>query len=250
MTTFTAPDDVTVNEDPEPEAEPEAEPETDDADEEEAEADEEAPAESEPEPAALQAVTPEQYEERAKKSGQAWLAYTKKISAIFEEDATDLILCPLCPDMHKGFLNVHDAGRVPDDIKDAAMLFLGIRREQDYESNPDTYQCDACKGKGRLENPTTVAEYQFETCTRCGGRGYIRTGQTPQNGAVHVDAPPVLAEVPSVPVASGDRDLWGEPRILPDGRPNPNHGKYPDHKIEVPPWGKTAGLTALDEQTS
>src|SRR5215831_5730011 len=164
MAAFTAPEDVTTSEDPEPDAEPEAEPETTEPDDDEAEEDEEAPAEPEPEPAALHSVTPEQHEERAKKAGQAFLAYTKKISGIYEDDATDLIPCLLCPDNSKGFLNVHDAGRVPDEVKDAVMLFLGIRREQDYEANPDTYQCDACKGKGQLENPTTVAQFQFETC--------------------------------------------------------------------------------------
>src|SRR5215831_1952730 len=94
---------------PEPDA---ADGEGEEAEEESESADseEDSPPPDEPDPAAL---TPEQIEKRAKGSERAFQAYAKKISDIFADDATDLIVCPLCPDMHKGFLNVHDAGRVP-----------------------------------------------------------------------------------------------------------------------------------------
>ena len=36
-----------------------------------------------------------------------------------------------------------------------------------------------------------------------------------------------------------------EPRILPDGRQNPNFGKWPQYKIQVAPYGVTAGLNAV-----
>jgi hypothetical protein len=41
-----------------------------------------------------------------------------------------------------------------------------------------------------------------------------------------------------------DVDEWQEPRILPDGRENPNYGMMPHRKMLVEPWGVTAGLRA------
>jgi hypothetical protein len=55
----------------------------------------------------------------------------------------------------------------------------------------------------------------------------------------------VYGHEPVATMAYDEVDEWDEPRILPDGRENPNFGKMPNRKIPVEPWGVTAGLNAM-----
>jgi hypothetical protein len=211
----------------------------------EAAEDDEPEAEAEAEPVA-QGLTPEEVEKRYAKAERATVAYAKRIGEALGDLADDLTPCPLCPDVHKGFVNVSDAGRVPDPVKDVVMLYLGFATEAEYVPSPSHHVCTACEGLGKVKSGSRVAQWEALTCPACKGYGFV-----PPPGAenvVDVSGATVLPlHGPDSPAGGGtDRDPSGEPRLLPDGRENPNFGKWPQFKVSVPPWGSTAGLVAQD----
>lgn len=227
----------------EPEPTPEPEPEPDDEEAEEAE--QAAPAE--PEQAEPEAVTPEEYEKRAKATERALAAYSKKITEIWAEDGLHLIPCPLCTfGATQGFVDERDAGRIPDEVVKLALSFLGRAAATDYEDDQEHRECPRCKGLGKVKTGSRVPQWETLTCSACQGTGM----SPPPQGLSGQPATAPLAVVqdngqqPDAQYA--DADEWGEPRLLPDGRDNPNFGKMPHRKIEVAPWGVTAGLSAQD----
>lgn len=218
------------------------------AEDDEAASDEDAPEETPPpeETPVARGISDEAREARFRKADRAVANYAKRIGEIYEEDAAALTLCPLCPDIHKGFVNVQDAGMVPDDVKNAVMLFLGYARERDYPQAPNVHGCATCAALGKVATGSKVAGKETMTCPECHGYGYAPPPGSPQaftsdtNG--HVEHEEFVATGAGVP----DVDPTGEPRLLPDGRENPNYGKWPQYKIQVEPWGTTQGLTAQD----
>lgn len=229
--------------DPEPELEPEGEPEP------EPEPDSEPPSESPggpvPEPQGS-GLTPEEAERAFRKIESSFRTYAASVERNHPSFESDLIPCLLCPPNHPGFLNVHDAGRVPREVVDAVQAFLGFAREIDYAPAPDTRTCGTCNGEGKVASGSHVPEHRTRVCPVCNGFGYEPPPSSMRNGEFGIvpSEPAIAAAVPSGPPA--DVDEWGEPRILPDGRANPNFGRMPAHKIAVEPWGATAGLVAQD----
>lgn len=191
-------------------------------------------------------LTPEALEKRTRSAEQRFERYAKGITDLYEEDALKLLPCPLCPDQHKGFVSIDFAGRVPQEVTDSVKLYLGIQREQEYAQDPGTGACPTCESKGKVKTGSSVPGHEARTCPNCKGYGYVPppTQETPRNGA---SSPTVTPEAITEALQSvEDVDEWGEPRILPDGRENPNFGKMPNRKVPVEPWGITAGLNALD----
>lgn len=236
-----------VTEPPEPGEAPEPEEGTPHEPGEEPEHGDEPEPEPEPEPEAeVEGLTPEALDRRASQIEQAFKRFASKVSELYGDEAVRLLPCPLCPDQHKGFVHLDFAGRVPQEVVDATKLYLGIAREQDYESDPGTNACQVCAGKGKVKTGSTVPGHEVRTCPSCKGYGYSPppTATQTTNGA---ESMPVSAEAVTEALQSQeDVDEWGEPRILPDGRENPNFGKMPNRKVLVEPYGITANLTALD----
>lgn len=188
--------------------------------------------------------SPEEVERAFKKIETSFATYAKSVERNHPSFEADLIPCLLCPPAHPGFLNVHDAGRVPKEVVDATQTFLGFSRERDYAPAPDTRTCGTCSGEGKVASGSHVPEYQVRTCPTCNGYGYEPPPGYTANGAT-APAPAEHAVASAVPAGPPpDVDEFFEPRILPDGRANPNFGKSPKWKVAVEPWGVTAGLTA------
>jgi hypothetical protein len=156
-----------------------------------------------------QGAQQDEWEKRYASAEKYFATYTRRIAEKWGDDAIHLAPFNIDPSAPPGFIDMRNAGHVDEDTKAAAMEFLGFPREQDYEPDPEARQCGICKGKGR-------------------------TKHAPAGERVE-------------PLASGDVDSWQQPRILPDGRPNPNYGKTPDYWIDVAPWGSTRFLTAQSE---
>lgn len=203
--------------------------------------------EPEPEPTPAAPPSDVDMEARYRKVEQAARSYANRVSAIFEEQALDLLPCPLCSiGGTPAFLNKHDAGRIPPPVADAVKVFLGFATEQDYEADPEVHECDTCKGKGVTFTGSKVPGNETRPCARCQGYGYVPPPTAGTNGSAGADVIHFPAGERPETVSEGDVDLSGEPRILPDGRTNPNYGKWPQYKIPVAPWGVTANLTAQD----
>lgn len=206
----------------------------------------EAEAEDEPEPAAPQGLSEAQLREIDRKATQAYDAYTKKLNTLLGDAADDLTPCPLCAGAFPAFVYVEQAGRVPPEVVRVVQDYLGFATEIEYAPDPTTRECATCHGEGKTATGSKVATQKTRSCPTCKGYGYEPPPGGQANGHVTlggVGAPRI--DAPEPPIAD-DRDAWGEPRILPDGRENPNYGKMPQFKIAVEPWGQTAGLGAQD----
>jgi len=232
---------------PEPEPEPAPEPEPLEPEEPDTEPDTEPEAPQEPpEPREEPTETEARMAKRFDASQRAYKRYASQIGTIFQEDALSQMPCPLCPDIHKGFIDVRDAGRIPDELKAAVMEYMGYAQRADYEPDPETNECPTCKGLGLVKTGSRVTGNEERKCSRCHGYGFVPPPDAASNG--HHPGDDFLAPVGehTSPLEEPDTDVAGEPRLLPDGRTNPNYGKWPQYKIAVPPWGVTAGLTVQD----
>jgi len=191
------------------------------------------------------------WEERFRKAGQRFGTYERALFQIFEEDAHDLVRCPLCLDV-PGFVDKNAAGRVPDEQADLVKHFLGLARPIEYQQLPGFRACTTCGGEGKGSTGSHVPGKDTITCPTCHGAGYEAPQGFTSNGGGDRDAASALSG-PTVygnDLEQGDRDEWEQPRILPDGRENPNYGRTPKYWIQVAPWGDTRGLTAQDAVTA
>ena len=232
------------NEEVEPlkEPEPESEPDEDEALEDEAPA-----AEPSPEDAGPQAEPP-QDEDRvklAKSLSTRYDSYKKSMIDRLGDEAPEWMVCPLCTSsMAPGFVNVHDFGKVPDDIRANVDTYFGLQRETEYEQDPDTRTCPTCKGKRLLKTGATSGDYITHKCKGCNGYGYVPPPTSGGNGLTHAGSPEEAVSAALSDLDEPDRDMWNEPRILPDGSPNENYMRMPQGKKVHPVYGVTANLSA------
>jgi len=205
---------------------------------------------AEPETPAEQPAQPSEQEalmaKRFDASQRRFKTYTTALSQIFEEDALSHIPCPLCPDMHKGFIDVRDAGNVPDEIKAVVMEYMGFARPIDLRPDPLTHTCHVCDGEGKTATGSRVSGNDSRQCPECKGYGYVPPPSEALNGSGRASDFHAPVGEQQHPLEEPDNDVAGEPRLLPDGRVNPNFGKWPQYKVLVQPWGVTANLTVQD----
>lgn len=206
---------------------PEAEPDENEPDEVEVDEDDDDEVAAEPESAE---VTPEQMEQRLGKIARSFKTYTGNVTRILEEQATEIVECPLCAGVVPGFVLIEGAGRVDEQTKQAVNAYLGIVQEADYRAAANVRTCGVCEGLGKVRSGSRVAQYTLLTCDRCNGFGFEPPPGPRQNGVAEPQA--VLAAVsasgPDLP--PDDTDPLGSPRLLPDGTLNPNYGKFPQFK--------------------
>lgn len=186
-------------------------------------------------------------EEVFRKLEAAGKAHRTKVTNILSEESYGLVDCPLCiVSAVPGMVNVADAGALHPDHANLVKHYLGISREVEYAQDSETAECPVCRGEGKTQTGSKVPQFATHDCPQCRGFGFYpppSLGLAPDvNGGTHELTPADFAP----PLEHSDVDNWDEPRILPDGRENPNYGKQPQFKIPVPPWGRTAGLTAQD----
>jgi hypothetical protein len=106
----------------------------------------------------------------------------------------------------------------------------------DYLPATQTRACDQCAGWGKVLSGSRLAAHETVTCPACKGYGYVPPPIPSDNGyaqAAQVTPGGVGLEDESEPPA--DTDIWGSPRLLPDGQENPNYGKMPQYKIATLP---------------
>ncbi len=204
-------DEPTTEPEPEPDNEPEPEPE---------------PEPTEPTGPDLQAVM----EERFKDAGSAFKSYTTRINNIFEEEALNLVECPLCSGGVPGFLHIGDAGHVAPDTEKAVLTFMGVTQEADYQDDPEHRSCPRCAGLGKVKTGSRVANQERIVCETCKGYGYVPPPVQGSNGLVPTPLVPVLVGAEPEYTPPADADPWGSPRLLDSGLENPNYGRMPQFK--------------------
>jgi hypothetical protein len=182
-----------------------------------------------PEETAPQGLTQAEWEDRFKKAERAFSTYTKRVSDIWEEDATLLVPLTFSPSAPPGFLSGADVGRIPDEAKKPLLKFLGITQEIDYKPDPRFPMCEMCAGEGEVATGSHVPKYRKRQCLDCGGHGYIDTTRGTANGPTSLQAVPVPVGAPEDFDAQPDTDRWGIEKVMEDGRLNPNWGRSPEY---------------------
>jgi hypothetical protein len=186
--------------------------------------------EHEPEASAAVGLSPEEMERRFKAATKLHATYAKGIARTFEGQTDDLTDCPLCAGLIPGYVLIADAGRVEPATKAAVQAFLGVVPEADYLPHPTAHRCEVCNGLGKVLSGSRVPNNETLICPACNGSGHDGALAGLLNGGVPNEQVAVaVGAVPSLEPPA-DVDLWGSPRLLPDGRENPNYGKLGNYK--------------------
>ena len=169
-------------------------------------------------------------ERRRADAEKKWKRHETGVRAIFQEESEYLFRCPLCPDQHPGLIDIRFAGQVPEELADAVTAFLRGAEQVKYQQDPDVQRCPRCAGLGKTDTASRVPGKDLIMCKVCRGFGYYPPPGTPDNG--RADEAPALVAVgaDAEPLVNEDLDIWQSPRLLEDGRENPNYGKMPQYK--------------------
>jgi hypothetical protein len=241
------PDEATPDESEQPAESPEQ------GEEEEASESEGEPAEAEPSGEAPSSEAPvaatktdAEWEKIGKSLDTRATTYRNAVSTLMGESAQDLVPCELCTPPFIGFHFPAASEQPRSDLHARLLAVLQRPTAVDIKQDPNTRACPTCEGLGELLTGSNVPGNERHKCPDCSGYGFVPPpgSAAPTNGAADTRLAPVGEHV--APLITDDTDAWGEPKLLPDGRENPNYGKMPQFKIQVPPWGTTANLTPAD----
>ncbi len=144
--------------------------------------------------------------------------------------AADLSPCPLCSDGILGHIYPPDWMEPTSDLQARLIEVLKTPVAPDYWPAPNVRKCGTCDGWGKVASGSRVAGKTLVLCPQCRGNGFQGDALMPaaENGAAPVVE---LVQPPEEgPVADGDHDIWGSPRLLDDGQENPNYGKMVQYK--------------------
>lgn len=228
MSEFAPPPGATDESPPEPEREPESEPEQADT--------------PPPEPPPPAGPSEQEIEAAFKKLDRATGRYRSTVADTLGEEAGNLLDCPLCLPYARGFLHAADAGRVPPEVAQSVRQWLGDTIAIEYPESTTYRPCGACDALGKVRTGSRVPGHESLPCDSCVGYGYLPPPSYASNGKAPAVTVQPAPGPPAEPIVLSDVDPWGDPRLLPDGRENPNYGKMPQFKMSIEPWGVTAGL--------
>ncbi len=171
-----------------------------------------------------------QMEKFYKSLGTRTTTFNNWLSAELGEGANDLQPCPLCADGIMG--HIYPVGWVEPTSDLQARLFEVIKTPiaPEYWPAPNVRKCGTCDGWGKVASGSRVAGKTLVLCPQCRGNGFQGDALMPaaENGAAPVVE--LVQPEPDGPVADGDHDIWGSPRLLDDGQENPNYGKMVQYK--------------------
>ena len=148
------------------------------------------------EPLEAAGPTPEEWEDRFKTIRARFNTYTRAVGKVLEEDATDLLPCPLCEGAVPGFVNGHDAGRVADETVGAVQAFIGYEAPAALLTSDLNERCTNCGGHGELDTKSLNPKFLTRVCEQCHGFGYRGPGN-PMDVPGTAVAPP--GEAPNGP---------------------------------------------------
>jgi len=133
--------------------------------------------------------------------------HRNRVYEIIQDDAADLIACPMCSHYVEGAIVNPDVAKLPAEVSTYSLSVLGIEGPRDLKQSPRYATCEECGGEGETWTGGARDGYKSIQCEGCGGTGYVRTGYA-TNG--HAPAP----EVPALtgPTVQWD-DLANDPEV-------------------------------------
>ena len=206
--------------------------------------------------------------EASKGASGDWKRFKARTVERWKPIAGQLMDCPLCLDQHKGMIDLTHAGQYPPEIVRVVQEYLGLVVPVQLSESRYFETCPECQGEGNVLTGSHLGDKRTAPCPDCGQKGYLPTAayrekygkaaQTLTAAATLVDANgdggerdgltgPLHYQGPLPDDIQHDEyDEFQQPRLLPDGRDNPNYGRRPAYWVQVEPWGNTVGLSAND----
>lgn len=172
----------------------------------------------------------EEIEKMGKRLDAEATRHANRLSEIMGESAQALERCELCDPQTAGFHLPVEYMQPESDLDARLIEVLKTPSLPDYMQAQHVRRCGNCDGWGSVLSGSRVAGKDRVKCPNCQGNGFQGPAQ------IVADAPstngPVAVELPddAQPLVSDDADIWGSPRLLPDGQENPNYGKMPQYK--------------------
>jgi hypothetical protein len=177
-----------------------------------------------------QGMSERELEEVRRKLERSATTWRNRVSELLGEEANYLAPCELCDPIIPGFHFPAEVETARDPVHARLLDVLRTPGEPEYMPDPNTRECGVCGGLGKTLTKGRVPGKTQRVCRVCKGQGYLSNDPADQltgNGTVDVSGLDLPSEEPLV---SGDADIWGSPRLLPDGMENPNYGKMPQYK--------------------
>jgi hypothetical protein len=143
----------------------------------------------EPEQPQSSAIDEKEIERRLQRLDAENVRHAKRVGEIMDDDATDLIPCPVCMDGIAGWIYPPDAQPLTAEAVSRIRTVIGLPDYTTFKHAPDATECPDCGGLGEVITGSHVPGYETKTCGRCGKTGWVPMGQ-PANGTTH------LVEVP------------------------------------------------------
>lgn len=103
-----------------------------------------------------------------------------RISAIMGDDATSLIMCPMCQHVTHGFLFPPNLMPLPHENVALIRGLLGMPDLTTYKDAQTTAACPSCDGLGRILSGSKVPGFEVIDCGKCAGKGWVGQLEMPQ----------------------------------------------------------------------
>ena len=189
---------------------------------------EEAP-EPEPEPPA-QGLSIEELEKVRGQLDRSATTWRNRVSQLLGEEAQALVVCELCDPLIPGFHFPAELTPPRDDVHARLLDVLRAPAGPEYREDPYTVECQTCGGYGKTLTKGHVPGKTERVCPTCKGLGF-QSPDTPAAAPSGTGNGEVVYELPNEePLVTDGTDVWGSPKLLPDGMENPNYGKMPQYK--------------------
>jgi rubrerythrin len=186
-------------------------------------------ADPEPEPEG-RGLSEQEIEKQYKALEKEQNRHTSNVTRIMGDEAVELIVCPLCEPELGGFLRMESLDHPRDEMHEAMIGVLKKPPQVAYLNAPHAATCADCDGLGNVLSGSRVAGQEKITCPSCKGMGYrVASGADDDSRPIYPSTPYVPSGLPHEPLVE-ERDEFGSPATLPDGRDNPNYGKTMRHK--------------------
>jgi hypothetical protein len=181
-------------------------------------------------PPAPEGMSIEELEKVRTKLDTSANTWRRRVNDLLGDEADMLVACELCDPLLPGFHFPAELEAPRDELHARLLDVLRAPAAPEYRPDPFTVECGTCGGWGKTLTKGHVAGKTERVCPTCKGLGF-QSPDTPAADPSNGATANVAFDLPNEePLVSDGTDVWGSPKLLPDGQENPNYGKMPQYK--------------------
>ena len=138
---------------------------------------------------APKALSEKDIEKRYQKLAAEKVRHAKRVGEIMDEDATDLIPCPVCMDGIDGWIYPPDVQPLNEESISRIRQVIGLPDYTNFRHVGWAVECPTCGGLGKVITGSKVPGREVTGCTDCNEAGWINRSGIPQTNGHHADEP-------------------------------------------------------------